>query len=108
MLGKIKNPGGSIPWRGDHNGVSVRFDIPAGAVLEVVDAEELGYKTYICQITIDGVKYTNVKIPKAFVDGDERWFDFIPANQAGGKSRRRGSRKMSGARFSTKRRRTTK
>jgi hypothetical protein len=91
MLGKIKNPGRSILWRGDRDGVDTQFRIPEGGVLEVVgDVEDaIGDKSYICQITVDGVKYTNVKIPKIFVDGEGRWFDFIAVS--GGKRRNRKS-----------------
>lgn len=99
MLGKIKYRGnGSILWRGHRDGVDTSFRIPAGGVLEVVGAREneIGDKIYICEITVDGVKYTNVEINKIFVDGDGRWFDFIAV---GGRRR-----KMDHVRFSSKRR----
>jgi hypothetical protein len=108
MLGKIINEGAPIPWRGNRNGESVRFTIPAGGIIEVLDvnlSEAHGYekKIYIGQITVDGVKYTNVEINKTLID--EGWFKWIPANQAGGKKRR--SRYLS-KRRRNRRRRTAK
>ena len=97
MLGKIQNPPEAGPIRlwGNRNGEEVRFTFPPGGVLEIVSVKETadGSKKYICQITIDGVKYTNVVVDKAFVEGDARWFDFIRANQAGGKKSRRRRRR---------------
>jgi hypothetical protein len=103
MLGKIKYRGnGSILWRGHRDGVDTQFRIPGNGILEVVGAEEnaIGDKTYICQITVDGVKYTNVKIPKVFADGDGRWFDF---NAVGGGRRRKSHRRKSHRRKSRRR-----
>ncbi len=108
MLGKIVNEGAAIPWRGNRNGESVMFKIPTGGIIEVLDeklSESYGYeeKKYIGQITVDGVKYTNVEINKTFID--EGWFKWIPASQAGG--RKRKSRYLS-KRRRNRRRRTAK
>ncbi len=108
MLGKIKSRGGSIEWRGDRNGEDTLFIIPDNGELEVVDTEKedtVG-EIYICQITVDGVKYTNVKIPKFFTNKEVGWFNFIPANLTGGKSRNRKSHRR--RRTSRRHRRTAK
>ena len=108
MLGKIVNEGAPMPSRGNRNGQSVRFTIPAGGIIEVLDVKLTTFhgfeeKTYIGQITVDGVKYTDVEINKTFID--EGFFKWITANQAGGKKRR--SRYLS-KRRRNRRRRTAK
>lgn len=93
MIGKLK-ANISILARGLRNGEEVLFRVPVGAILEIVRVEtifheEYNYeeKSYICEITLDGIKYTNIKIPMAFV-GDDSFYTFISANQAGGRRKR--------------------
>ena len=89
------NPGRGIAWRGMRNGNEVQFSIPTGGVLEIVDVKEnpIGEKIYICEITVDGIKYTNVKINKIFTEGDNAWFDFSYQGGTRRKRTRRNRRK---------------
>lgn len=93
MIGKLKT-NISIIARGMHNGEEVTFRVPVGAILEIVRVDTIFHqaynyeeKSYICEITLDGTKYTNIKVPLALV-GDDNFYTFVRANQAGGKRKR--------------------
>lgn len=100
MIGKLKVVR-THPVFAKHNGEEVQIILPAGSILEIIRADLIYHekynheeKIYVCQITLNGIKYTDIKIDNMLVSPINAIaqgldiYRFISPNQAGGKRKR--------------------